>query len=145
SYSRVRRALLFMPGDDRRKIEKGALMDVDAIIMDLEDGVALSNKKAARQSELAALQEVDFGRSERVVRLNPPSMLELSRPDFDITISGRPNTYVLPKVESAGQVQLVDSWLSEAEAVNGWPAGEIGLIALIETAIGVVRLAEIAA
>ena len=76
SYSRVRRALLFMPGDDSRKIEKGALMDVDAIIMDLEDGVALSNKEAARYSVLEALQAVDFGRSERVVRLNPPSMPE---------------------------------------------------------------------
>ena len=145
SHLRVRRALLFMPGDDRRKIEKGALMDVDAIIMDLEDGVALSNKDAARHAVSAALREVDFGRSERIVRLNPPSVPELSRPDFDITIGGRPNTYVLPKIESAAQVQLVDSWLSEAESLNGWPAGNIGLIALIETATGVVRLAEIAA
>jgi citrate lyase beta subunit len=144
-YPRVRRALLFMPGDDRRKIEKGALMDVDAIIMDLEDGVAISNKESARYGVLAALQELDFGHSERIVRLNPPSVPELSRPDFDITISGRPDTYVLPKVESAGQVQMVDSWLSEAEALNNWPSGEIGLIALIETAIGVVHLAEIAA
>jgi citrate lyase beta subunit len=143
--SRVRRALLFMPGDDRRKIEKGALMDVDAIIMDLEDGVALSNKDAARHGVASALLEVNFGRSERIVRLNPPSVAELLRPDFDITIGSRPNTYMLPKIESAAQVQLVDSWLSEAEALNGWPAGEIGLIALIETAIGVVRLTEIAA
>lgn len=142
--SRVRRALLFMPGDDRRKIEKGALMDVDAIIMDLEDGVALSNKETARHSVLAALQDVDFGHSERVVRLNPPSVPEISRPDFDVTITGRPDTYVLSKVESAGQVQLVDSWLNEAEAINGWPTGEIGLIALIETALGIVRLTEIA-
>lgn len=145
TYSRVRRALLFMPGDDRRKIEKGALIDVDAIIMDLEDGVALSNKEAARHGVSAALQEVDFGKSERIVRLNPPSVPELSRPDFDITIRGRPNTYVLPKIESAGQVQLIDSWLTEAESLNGWPAGEIALIALIETALGIVRLAEIAA
>jgi citrate lyase beta subunit len=145
SNTRVRRALLFMPGDDRRKIEKGALMDVDAIIMDLEDGVALSNKEVARYSVLTALQEVDFGRSERVVRLNPPSVPELSRPDFDVTVGGHPDTYMLPKVENAGQVQMVDSWLSEAEALNGWPAGGIGLIALIETAIGIVRLAEIAA
>lgn len=145
SQSRVRRALLFMPGDDRHKIEKGALMDVDAIIMDLEDGVALSNKAAARYSILTALQEVDFGGSERLVRLNPPSVPELSRHDFDSTISGRPDTYVLPKIENAGQIQLIDSWLNEAETVNNWPVGQIGLIALIETAMGIVRLAEIAA
>lgn len=145
SFSRVRRALLFMPGDDRRKIEKGALLDVDAIIMDLEDGVALSNKELARQSVLAALREVEFGRSERIVRLNPVSLPELSRRDFEVTIAGHPAAYVLPKVESAGQVQMVEAWLSEAEALNGWPAGEIALIAIIETALGIVRLAEIAA
>ena len=37
----IRRSLLFMPGDSRRKIEKGAGLDVDSIIMDLEDGVAV--------------------------------------------------------------------------------------------------------
>ena len=57
----IRRAMLFMPGDSRRKIEKGADMDVDAIIMDLEDGVALNNKIEARQSVADALKEVDFG------------------------------------------------------------------------------------
>ena len=46
--ARIRRALLFMPGDDRHKIEKGAASGVDSIIMDLEDGVALNNKPAAR-------------------------------------------------------------------------------------------------
>ena len=45
-----RRALLFMPGDDRRKIEKGAALGVDSVIMDLEDGVALNNKAAARET-----------------------------------------------------------------------------------------------
>ncbi len=47
---RTRRALLFMPGDDRRKIEKGAALNVDAVIMDLEDGVALNRKALARET-----------------------------------------------------------------------------------------------
>ena len=51
---RVRRALLFMPGDSRAKIEKGAALGVDAVIMDLEDGVALSNKPAARATIAAS-------------------------------------------------------------------------------------------
>lgn len=142
---RVRRALLFMPGDDRRKIEKGAAMDVDAVVMDLEDGVALSNKDSARHSVAAALQDIDFGRSERIVRLNPPSLPELCRPDFEITMTGRPDIYMLPKVEGSAHVQQVDTWLTQAEGLYGWPIGEIGLIAIIETALGVVRLPEIAA
>lgn len=145
SRLRVRRALLFMPGDDRRKIEKGAAMDVDSVIMDLEDGVALSNKEAARVTVLAALQEVEFGRSERVVRLNPMSLPEVCRLDFLGTIPGRPDTYVLPKVEGAAQVQQLDAWLTESEQLYGWPTGEIAVIALVETALGVVRLPEIAA
>ena len=68
---KIRRALLFMPGDDRRKIEKGAGLGVDSIIMDLEDGVALNNKAAARATIAAALSEVDFGRTEKLVRINP--------------------------------------------------------------------------
>ena len=69
--TRVRRALLFMPGDDRRKIEKGAGLDVDCVIMDLEDGVAVNRKAEARAVVLDALQSVDFGSTERLVRLNP--------------------------------------------------------------------------
>ncbi|MCC6804637.1 MAG: CoA ester lyase, partial [Anaerolineae bacterium] len=53
---RTRRALLFMPGDDRHKIEKGAALAVDAVIMDLEDGVARSHKAAARETVAAALR-----------------------------------------------------------------------------------------
>ena len=66
----VLRALLFMPGDDRRKIEKGAALDVDAVIMDIEDGVALNQKPAARETIRAALTEVDFGRTARLVNRN---------------------------------------------------------------------------
>lgn len=145
THLRVRRALLFMPGDDRRKIEKGAAMDVDAVIMDLEDGVALTAKEAARQTIAAALVEVDFGRSERIIRLNPPSLTALCRADFDGTISGRPDVYILPKCERAADVQQVAAWLDEAERAHGWPEGGISLIAIIETALGIVRLAEIAA
>ncbi|MDZ4767848.1 MAG: aldolase/citrate lyase family protein, partial [Chloroflexota bacterium] len=47
---RVRRALLFVPGDSRRKIEKAAASGVDSVILDLEDGVALNAKAAARES-----------------------------------------------------------------------------------------------
>jgi citrate lyase beta subunit len=52
---------------------------------------------------------------------------------------------VLPKVEGAAHVQQIDEWLTETEGANGWPSGVIGLIALVETALGVVRLADIAA
>jgi citrate lyase beta subunit len=140
---RSRRALLFMPGDDRHKIEKGAGLDVDSIIMDLEDGVAAANKPVARHVVAVALYEVQFGRSERLVRINPFST-PLWEEDIDETIAARPDGYVLPKVHSAREVQFISSKIEAAERHHDWPLGSIRLLAIIESARGVVNLREIA-
>jgi citrate lyase beta subunit len=140
---KIRRALLFMPGDDRRKIEKGAGLDVDGVIMDLEDGVALNNKPAARATIAAALGEVNFGRSERLVRINPVGS-GLDGDDLTATLPARPDAYVVPKVESARQIGAVAARLEATERDNGWPSESIRLLAIVETARGVVNLREIA-
>ena len=137
---RVRRALLFMPGDDRRKIEKGASLGADAIIMDLEDGVALNRKEAARATIAAALRELDFGRSERLVRINPVGAGSLYLDDLRETYPAQPDGYVIPKVSSAADVQAVADWI----AAQGAPVRPLALLAIIETARGVVNLREIA-
>ncbi len=132
-----------MPGDDRRKIEKGAGLSVDSIIMDLEDGVALSSKSAARETIAAALREVDFGRAEKLVRLNPVGG-GLEDDDLKVVLPARPDGLVLPKVESAAQIEALSIRLDDYEAKQGWPSGVIRLLAIIETARGVVNLREIA-
>ena len=141
---RIRRALLFMPGDSRRKIDKGAGMDVDSIIMDLEDAVALNNKLTARLSVAKALREVDFGRTERLVRTNMVIPNWIYESDIEQTVSAQPDGYVLPKIESAWQIQHVSMLLSKAEDQYGWERNSIKLLAIIETARGVVNLNEIA-
>ncbi|MBC8170260.1 MAG: CoA ester lyase [Anaerolineae bacterium] len=140
----TRRALMFMPGDDRHKIEKGARLQVDSIIMDFEDGVALNNKAAARVTTAAALCEIQFGNTEKLVRINPVSPDGLYLTDLTATVDAQPDGYVLPKTESAEQLATVDALLNEAEHRNGWTTNSIGLIALIETTLGVVNLREIA-
>lgn len=141
---RIRRALLFMPGDSMKKIIKGAALGVDSIIMDLEDGVALNNKEAARQTIFEALTsgEVDFGQTERLVRINPPRK-GMQAQDIAATIEGRPDGYVLPKVQSSQEVHHVAHTLLERELLLGYEPGEIKLLAIIETARGVVNLREI--
>ncbi|MEW5960088.1 MAG: CoA ester lyase [Chloroflexota bacterium] len=143
-----RRSLLFMPGDSVRKISKAARLDVDSLIMDLEDGVALNRKDEARQTVVEALRTLDFGHRERLVRLNPPprdaSATGLSMDDLQVTIDGRPDGYVIPKVERPEQVQVVSRYLDEIEKERGWPPQAIRLLALIETAQGVMNLKEIA-
>jgi citrate lyase beta subunit len=126
-----------MPGDDRHKIEKGAALDVDAVIMDIEDGVALNNKPSARETIRAALQEVDFGSTARLVRVNPVNSV-FHGDDLAVTVGGKPDGYVIPKVESAAQVRAVSDWLS----AHG--AGDIPLLAIVESARGVINLREIA-
>jgi citrate lyase beta subunit len=113
--------------------------------MDLEDGVALSRKQQARETVALALYEIDFGATERLVRLNAVVEGGLYVDDLQVTAPAHPDAYVLPKIESAVQIHGVERFLSQIEADQGWPTGGIRLLAIIETARGVVNLAEIAA
>lgn len=141
---RRRRSLLFMPGDDRRKIEKGAGLDADSVVMDLEDGVALNRKDVARATIRDALNTVEFGDTERLVRINPIGS-GLEDDDLELTIKGRPDGYVIPKVESGDQVRWVSNWLAGIERERDWPERGIRLLALIESARGVLTVERIAA
>ncbi len=145
---RARRALLFCPGPERRKIERAASLGADAVIIDLEDAAALSRKEEARRTAAAALAELDFGRSERLVRVNPVSS---GLWEEDLRVTGGeaaqarpPDGYVLPKVESADGVRAVARALDAIEGARGLARGTIRLLGIVETARGVVRLAEIA-
>jgi citrate lyase beta subunit len=137
------KALLFVPGDDRRKIEKSTTLDVDAIIMDLEDGVALNRKDAARLSVASALNELSFGRKSRLVRINPVST-SLWQDDMESALSSSPDGIVLPKVESAAGVRLVSARIKAFEHAHGLPHNAIILLAIVETALGIVNVGEIA-
>lgn len=140
---RARRALLFMPGDDLRKIGKAAALDVDSVIMDLEDGVAFNRKDEARQTVARALTHLDFGRSERLVRINPPGSA-FAIDDLDAVLPAHPAGIVIPKVEGADQVRYVCDIMARAEQAAGWESGSIRVLAIIETARGVLDLREIA-
>jgi citrate lyase beta subunit len=141
---RARRALLYMPGDDMHKIQKATGLGVDVICMDIEDGVAVNRKAEARTTIVQALQTLDFGRSEKLVRVNKVGSA-LVEDDLRAVLPGRPDGVVVPKVGAPEQIHWVSARLSEAERAHGWPDGSIVMLALIETALGVVNLKEIAA
>lgn len=140
---RARRALLYMPGDEMRKIQKAIGLGVDCICMDIEDGVASNRKTDARATISEALVSLDFGRAEKLVRINPVGS-GLVEEDLRAVIHARPDGLVIPKVGTAEQVRWVSMRLAEEERERGWPVGSIVLLALIETAMGVVNLKEIA-
>ena len=135
-----RRALLYIPGDDGRKIAKAATLDVDSICLDMEDGVALNRKQAARETIAQALLEQNFGRAERLARINPiGSGLEME--DLAAVLPAHPDGIVIPKVEDAEQVR----WVSAQIAAAGYAVEQMGLSCMIETARAIVNLATIAA
>lgn len=140
---RPRRALLYMPGDDDRKIRKALTLGVDAICMDLEDGVAVNRKEQARTTVRQALQSYDFGSSEKLVRINTVSS-GLFLDDLRAVIPGRPQGIVLPKTEYAEHVRRVSMRIGELEQIYDFPVGDIRLIVIVETALGIVNLREIA-
>lgn len=144
---RARRALLYMPGDDLRKIRKATTLGVDCVCMDMEDGVAVNRKTEARQTILHALQTMDFGRSEVLARINPVGSGRENE-DLLTVLPGFPHAIVLSKVKSAGHIQWADEVITrflQEQTSHPGERHEIALIAIIESARAIVDLREIAA
>lgn len=140
----ARRSLLFVPGDSQRKIDKITELAADAIILDLEDAVAPSQKDEARRRVCQVLAALDFGPKERLVRLNAPSSPFL-QDDLTAVTHARPDGLVIPKVQNAAGLQMIGQTVSQIEQQQQWPSGRITLLAIIESAQALVNLKEIAA
>jgi citrate lyase beta subunit len=138
-----RRALLYMPGDDWKKITKALTLGVDCICMDMEDGVAVSRKAEARATIAKALQELNFGKSEKLARINAVGSGR-EKDDIAAVLPYRPDGIVIPKVESLEQIQWADDLIAGAELKYGWPLNSIRMLVGVETAKGILNLKEIA-
>ena len=144
--ARRRRSRLYLPGDNPDLAVNAGLFGADCVVLDLEDSVAPSRKAEARILVRRTLESCRgfFGDAEIVVRMNPlsgpygPADLAEIGPAF-------PQALILPKCESAAEVEELDRALSRLEAEAGLPAGAILLMPLVETARGVLASAAIAA
>src|SRR3990172_4725687 len=139
-----RRALLYVPGDDRYKIQKALTFGVDSICLDMEDGVALSRKELARAEIARALQGFDFGASEKLARLNAVGS-GFEQADLQAVLPCHPDGIVIPKVEDRKQLDWADEIMEGGELLHGWPLKSIRVLAGIETPRGILNLKEIAA
>lgn len=140
----ARRALLYMPGDDWKKITKALTLGVDSICMDMEDGAAANRKAEARATIARALQELNFGASEKLARINGVGS-GLEADDLSAVLPHRPDGIVLPKAETPEQVAWVSEKIEAAELKYGWPVNAIRLILVVESAKGMLNLRELAA
>lgn len=140
---RSRRALLYMPGDNWKMITKSITLGVDSICMDMEDGAAVNKKAEARETIVKALQELDFGSSEKLARINSIGS-GWEKDDIEAVLPHQPDGIVIPKVESYEQVEWASKIIESAELKYGWKVNSIRILIGIETAKGILNLKEIA-
>jgi citrate lyase subunit beta/citryl-CoA lyase len=127
------RSLLFIPGNDARKLAKGLACGADALIVDLEDSVPEAEKARAREICAEFVSE-HHERLPVFVRVNAlPTGLILD--DLAAVVRAQPYGIVLPKCGSGRDVALVDAYLSALEARDGVPVGSLRVLPIVtETA-----------
>ena len=128
------RSFLFCPGNHPRKVAKVFDAGADAVILDLEDAVAVSEKAATRSPVVAALGEPRPCRG--YVRVNGLDT-GFTFGDLEAVIAPGVDGIVLPKVESATDIAKVDWLMGELEARRGLAVGAIDLMPILETGPGV--------
>ena len=132
----MRRSLLFLPGNNPNMLINGNCFGADAVIFDLEDAVSLQEKDAARILVRNTMRYMDFTGCEIIIRINSVDT-EYWKRDLDIVIPEKPEFILLPKTCTPEDVITVDNYIIEIEKKCGLKIGTIGIIALIETALGV--------
>ena len=141
---------MFVPGHRQKMIEKSfGLTNADAVMLDIEDGVAPAEKDAARQQIASSLDAIaQQGASARTparyVRINAVGH-ERMFSDLGAVVRPGLEGLVLPKVDSPGQVDTVEEVLDRKEPEMGIPRGSIRLLVAIESPRGLFQAQEIAA
>lgn len=142
---RARRSCLSVPGSSAKMLDKARGLGADEIVIDLEDSVAPGAKDEARDAVAAALREGEWQAGTVTVRVNATET-EWCETDI-LELVGQEGSsldcLVVPKVESAADIELVDRLARQAEEAGG-TGRHVGVQALIETAIGLRRVYEIA-
>lgn len=136
---RPRRSVLYMPGANERALEKAKTIDADALILDLEDSVAPDAKEQGRANVCAAVESGEYGHRELAIRVNSIGT-EWHVDDIKAAAKAGPDAILVPKVETAQQVHELIKLIEAAGAPD-----DTQLWAMIETPVGLLNAAEIAA
>lgn len=139
---RLRRAMMFVPGNNPGMLQNAGIYQADTVILDLEDSVAISEKDAARDLVYQAIKTISYP-CEVGVRINHIST-PYGRKDLERVLLAKPDLIRLPKAESAEEIQEIDAIITAAEEANGFEPGSIRMMAAIETAKGLRQAYEIA-
>lgn len=141
--TRIRRSLLFVPGNSPAMLLNAGVFGADSIIFDLEDAVAPNEKDAARILVRNAFRTLEYDQFEKIIRVNSrhsPFFTE----DLQMLIPTLPDAILLPKVEDKQDIIDTETLMEALERENNLPLGGIKIIPLIETALGVENAFSIA-
>lgn len=132
------RSLLFVPGNDEYKTKKAFTLGADAVALDLEDAVAASQKVAARSIVARVLEEQIEAASLRVVRVNS-FQTDLTEGDIREVYRSSLDAVLLPMVERVEEIRRLEEILRELESGDVNRSSPVSILALIETARGVLN------
>ena len=145
--ARVQRSELAVPGSSPKMFEKALNSTADFIFLDLEDAVSPNDKVTARENVIKALKEMDWrGNGKTIsVRINGLDTHYMYRDVVEIMCQAGEfvDTLLIPKVGVSGDVYMVDCMVNQIEQEKGLK-NKVGLECLIETALGMVNIEEIA-
>ena len=145
--SRLQRSELAVPGSSPKMFEKALNSNADYIFLDLEDAVSPMDKVTARQNVIKALKEIDWKKKGKTisVRINSPDTHYMYKDLIDIVeeVGEKLDTILLPKAGTASDVYMIDCLLTQIETSKKFK-NKIGIECLIETALGMSNIKEIA-
>ena len=139
---RLRRTMMFVPGNNPAMMQDAYIYKPDSIMLDLEDSVSMAEKDAARLLVHNALKTIDYGNTEMVVRINPLST-PYGKKDIEAVIKAGVHVIRMPKTETAEEVVEVEREIERVEKELGC-LGRTQIMAAIEGALGVVNAYAIA-
>lgn len=136
--NRLRRTMMFVSAQRPSLMKDAYIYGADSVIFDLEDAVAENQKDAARFSLYHILRRADYGRTERIVRINGLDTPHW-REDVRVCVAGGADGIRIAKCESADDVRAVERAVDEAEAEFGTEPGSTLLMAALESPRGIVN------
>lgn len=143
SEFRLRRTLLYVPGNMPSMLQNIPIFDCDGVIIDLEDAVPLSEKDAARILVRRFLENYTDRNKEILVRINPLDS-KWGYDDLKGVLPALPDGIRLPKADTPEIVERLDTLLTEFEEELGLEIGRFRILPSIESAAGVINAIKIA-
>lgn len=139
---RLRRTMMFVPGNNPGMMADAHIYGPDSIMLDLEDSVTMAEKDAARLLVYQALKTVDYGNTEMVVRINPLNT-PYGKKDIEAVVKAGVDVIRMPKTETAEEVVEVEREIERVERELGC-VGRTKIMAAIESTLGIVNAYAIA-